>query len=205
MTLKGIPIDKFSSFAKAERRIFMSATLADDSVLVSTMGLKPEEATNIITPEKANDIGERLILFPKLLNAQITEEEIKFELHQLSQNHNVVVIVPSFDRVAFWSDVNPNQVLSSRDKNIESGVARLRNKELVGLTVLVNKYDGIDLPDDACRILVIDGLPRLVREYDAAIYDINPNDQRLYRETIQKSSRVWDGEFAQTMITVWLC
>jgi len=186
MTLKGIPIDKFSSFAKAERRIFMSATLADDSVLVSTMGLKPEEATNIITPEKANDIGERLILFPKLLNAQITEEEIKFELHQLSQNHNVVVIVPSFDRVAFWSDVNPNQVLSSRDKNIESGVARLRNKELVGLTVLVNKYDGIDLPDDACRILVIDGLPRLVREYDAAIYDINPNDQRLYRETIQK-------------------
>ena len=25
--------------------------------------------------------------------------------------------------------------------------------------VLVNRYDGIDLPDDACRILVIDGKP----------------------------------------------
>ena len=29
----------------------------------------------------------------------------------------------------------------------------------VGLVVLINKYDGIDLPDDACRVLVIEGLP----------------------------------------------
>src|SRR5207244_12207515 len=28
--------------------------------------------------------------------------------------------------------------------------------------VLVNKYDGIDLPDTACRILVLDGLPEAV-------------------------------------------
>src|SRR5260370_188218 len=27
------------------------------------------------------------------------------------------------------------------------------------LATLVNKYDGVDLPDDACRVLVIDGLP----------------------------------------------
>jgi hypothetical protein len=29
----------------------------------------------------------------------------------------------------------------------------------VGLIVLVNKYDGIDLPGDSCRVLVLDGLP----------------------------------------------
>src|SRR5690606_18561852 len=29
----------------------------------------------------------------------------------------------------------------------------------VGLVVLINKYDGIDLPGDACRILALDGLP----------------------------------------------
>ena len=27
------------------------------------------------------------------------------------------------------------------------------------MVVIINRYDGIDLPDDACRVLVIDGLP----------------------------------------------
>ncbi|EFA8815983.1 helicase, partial [Escherichia coli O74] len=29
----------------------------------------------------------------------------------------------------------------------------------VGVTILLNRYDGIDLPKEACRLLVIDGLP----------------------------------------------
>lgn len=66
-----------SSFENAERRIFMSATLADDGVLVSTIGLKEDEMQTIITPDKANDIGDRLILFPKHLNSDISDESIK--------------------------------------------------------------------------------------------------------------------------------
>ncbi len=31
--------------------------------------------------------------------------------------------------------------------------------EHVGLVVLGNKYDGVDLPHDACRLLVLDGVP----------------------------------------------
>ena len=186
MTLKGTPINKIASFEQAQRRIFMSATLADDSVFVSAIGLKSTDISNIITPEKANDIGERLILFPKHLNSQITDEQVKLILADEAQRHNVVVIVPSFDRVLFWQDAQPSQVLSSRDKNIESGVARLKGDTLVGLTILVNKYDGIDLPDDACRILVIDGLPIMRSEYDIAIQGMNPNDKRICREQIQK-------------------
>lgn len=185
MTLKGIPISKISSFEQATRRIFMSATLADDSVFVSAIGMKSKDISNIITPEKANDIGERLILFPKYLNSQITDEEVERVLVSEAQKFNVVVIVPSFERVSFWADANPSQILSSRDKNIESGVARLK-EGLVGLTILVNKYDGIDLPDDACRILVLDGLPVMRSEYDIAIQGMNPNDKRICREQIQK-------------------
>jgi hypothetical protein len=43
---------------------------------------------------------------------------------------------------------------------VEQAVERLRRGH-VGLVVLSNKYDGIDLPDDACRVLVIDGLPEV--------------------------------------------
>lgn len=101
ITLKGTPINKITSFEEAQRRIFMSATLADDSVFVSSIGLKEKELSNIITPEKANDIGERLIIFPKHLNAKITDEEIKNEICNVANQHNVVVIVPSFDRANF--------------------------------------------------------------------------------------------------------
>ena len=51
-----------------------------------------------------------------------------------------------------------NQVL---DKDtIHIGVDHLKAKH-VGLTVLINKYDGIDLPGTACELLVIDGLPEV--------------------------------------------
>jgi hypothetical protein len=186
LTMKGIPNNKISSFEQAQRRIFMSATLADDSVFVSTIGLKHTDIENIITPEKADDLGERLILFLKHLNPKITDEHIKQILKKLSTKANVVVIVPSFERVSFWSDVQPQQVLSSRDKNIVSGITLLKNGGHIGLTILVNKYDGIDLPDDACRILVIDGLPAMRSGYDIVIQSINPNDKRICREQIQK-------------------
>lgn len=186
LSLKGTPINKITSFEQAQRRIFMSATIADDSIFVSAIGLKLTDNSNIITPEKANDIGERLILFPKHLNSQITDEQVKRILAKEAQKHNVVVIVPSFDRVSFWEDVQPSQVLSSRENNIESGITRLKDDPLVGLTILVNKYDGIDLPDDACRILVIDGLPTMSSEYDIAIQGMNPYDKRICREQIQK-------------------
>lgn len=186
MTLKGIPINKITNFEQAQRRIFMSATLADDSVFVSAIGLKANDIFNSITPEKADDIGERLIVFPQYLNPTITDIEIKQTISNVAKEYNVVVIVPSFDRASFWSDVNPSQILSSKENNIESGIASLKKNNLVGLTILVNKYDGIDLPDAACRILVIDGLPTMRSEYDIVIQGMNPNDRRLCREQIQK-------------------
>lgn len=73
---KGIDLDKISSLEEASRRIYMSATLADDSVFVSALGLDTEDMKNIITPENANDMGDRLIIFPKYVNSDISEIEI---------------------------------------------------------------------------------------------------------------------------------
>ncbi len=189
ITPKCIPISKITSFDQAERRIFMSATLADDSIFVSAMGLKKPDTLNIITPEKANDIGERLILFPKHLNAQLDDNSVKQQLIAFAQKYNVVVIVPSFERLRFWQDASDQvltQVLSSHQKNIESGIAALKQGAFKGLTILVNKYDGIDLPDDACRFLVIDGLPAMRSEYDIVVQGMNPSDKQICRECIQK-------------------
>ena len=182
ITPKCIPIAKIAQFEQAKRRIFMSATLSDDSVFVTAMGLNQGDITNIVTPEKANDIGDRLLIFPQLINKNITEEEIKLKLKSLSKVHNVVVIVPSRQRASFWSDVF--DVIVDRN-NIDDAVNGMKNGHL-GLVVFINKYDGVDLPDDTCRILVIDGLPNMRNEYDSFVQNVNPSSKRLLGEQIQK-------------------
>lgn len=75
----------------------------------------------------------------------------------IANDLNVVVIVPSKERAKFWKDV-ADQTLDK--DSIQAGVQRLKDG-IVGLTVLINKYDGIDLPGKACELLVIDGLPEV--------------------------------------------
>lgn len=179
---KGISISNISSFENATRRIFMSATLSDDGVFVSALGLKKTDITDIITPEKANDIGDRLMLFPTHLNKCITEEEIKSKVVELSKDYNVVVIVPSYERGKFWDDTGKHII---NKENINSAVVKLK-AEHIGLLVFVNRYDGVDLPDNACRILVIDGLPPLRTDYDKYVQSVNSTSNILEREQIQK-------------------
>ena len=59
-------------------------------------------------------------------------------------------------------------------------------KKHIGLFVFVNRYDGIDLPDDACRMLVIDGLPPLRNEKDKYIQSVDSSSNILRREQIQR-------------------
>ena len=161
----GIEISKIKQFENAERRIFMSATLADDSVFVSTIGLRENDVQNIITPDSANDLGDRLILFPRHLNSDITNENIRNKIKSISNDYNVVVIVPSRERARFWDETGQNTVTKD---TIEKYVSDLK-KSHIGLVVFVNRYDGIDLPDDACRMLVIDGLPPLKKDRKSVV------------------------------------
>ncbi len=183
ITPKGIDIDKITSMANAERRIYMSATLADDSVFVSGLGLEENDLCNIITPEYANDIGDRLILFPKHLNNDITDEQIKNKVEDIANKYNVAILVPSFERANFW---DPDKKYTVGKETIDQRVRLLKNGEYHGLTVFVNRYDGIDLPKDACRMLVIDGLPPLNSINKKYQQSIAPLNTTFVREQIQR-------------------
>lgn len=90
------PIYKIKSFDDAKRRIYMSATLPDDSPFTTVMGVSFKDDMRVITPEKANDIGERLIIVPKIINKDLTEIEMRDALIEKAKGYNVVVLVPSF-------------------------------------------------------------------------------------------------------------
>jgi Rad3-related DNA helicase len=99
---------------------------------------------------------------PQEIDPNVSEAELKAFVKKKSAHYNTVVIVPSDFRMKFWADVAD---LVVKAENLEAAVDQLKAKH-VGLVVMVNKYDGIDLPNSACRILVLDGLPQARRSYE---------------------------------------
>ena len=168
ISFRCLPIGVLPAFDTAQRRIYMTATLADDSILVSNFGADPASVSRPVTPRSAGDLGERMILVPQQLNTGLKDDDIKAYIVANFKPHiNVVVIVPSTKRATYWADAaTPGMVLTAG--NLQAGVKKLRTSA-GNLAVLVNKYDGVDLPEDACRLLVVDGVPdvrSLLDRYD---------------------------------------
>ncbi|WP_027056284.1 DEAD/DEAH box helicase family protein [Mesorhizobium erdmanii] len=176
------PTDLIRSFFKAKRRIYLTATLADDSVLVSHFGANPKKLRDPIVPVSSQFMGERMILMPQELNPEIDIAEVRSLLVDLSQDHNVVVIVPSKPAANTWKGV-ADQILIG-DK-VAPGVEKLRNGH-VGLTVLVNRYDGIDLPGDACHVLALFDLPEVSSFREAADMAILAESKAGLRRQMQR-------------------
>ena len=177
---KSININEIEGFKRAERRIYMSATIIAIDSLISKCGIK-NYPKNVIKPQYSDDMGERFIIFPQIINKEITDDEIKYKLKKMSEQHNVVVITPSDIRRKYWEDVADISV----DKyNLEEVVENLKNSHL-GLIVMSNKYEGIDLPNKACEILVIDGIPNSKRKYDEVEQQIIGNSDKILNKKIQ--------------------
>lgn len=162
------PIELIPAFAQARRRIYLTATLADDSVLVTELGAHASDVIEPVTPGRAADLGDRLILAPLSLNPSLAEDAIREIAYQYSRGDrtgngqptaspiNVVILVPSDARANKWAAFADH---TCHVRDMQPIVERMKNGEHLGLVVLVNKYDGVDLPDDACRLLIVDGVP----------------------------------------------
>ena len=140
----------------------MTATLADDSVIVTHFCANPNNLTEPIVPSSSQSMGERMILMPQELNSDLTTENLRELLAELAEEVNVVVIVPSKAAARNWAD-SAHQIACWRRSCRWYREAPTGH---VGLTVLINRYDGIDLPGSACRVLAIVDLPEVASYAD---------------------------------------
>ena len=61
----------------------MTATLVDDSILSTHFNIDEKYLNTPITPKMVNDIGERLIFAPQIIDPEITTEDIQKMLQNL--------------------------------------------------------------------------------------------------------------------------
>lgn len=185
-----LPLELVPSFSQAHRRIFLSATLTEDAFLVRDLGIQQESVTNPLSSGDVKYCGERLILIPTLVDTTLKREKVIAWLSDLAAKHGdfgVVSITPSFGHADKWASAGA-KVTNVRNlyESINDLKAEVKRKTAKTALVLVNEYDGVDLPDSTCRILCLDSLPSYSLLTDRYSQEIRPISLRLRRQLAQR-------------------
>ncbi|MBU5267594.1 DEAD/DEAH box helicase family protein [Virgibacillus proomii] len=158
-------LNVFPTFYDAPRRIYMSATIADDSEIIRTFDVNPDSVKKALQSRSLAGISERMILIPELMSFEYEKEHgeriIKWAADKLDVGS--IVLVPSDKATEAWSEV---ATVAKGSKEVESLVTKLQKEEIRGPVVFANRYDGMDLPGDSCRILLMNGLPSGTSDYE---------------------------------------
>lgn len=159
-------VDQFPMFQECPRRVYMSATIADDSSIIRTFDANTKSIKEPIIPDTLAGVGERMILAPSLMAFKSKDDRFvaKEIVKSASRQVNVVVLAPSEAAGERWK--SSGSVVLGND--VDAAIERLQSSTTGPSTfIFANRYDGIDLPGDACRLLVLDGLPKAASAYDS--------------------------------------
>ena len=153
-----LPSLKFSFLEDpAVRKVYLSATFDQAVDFARAFG---KEVVDPIRPNVDAGNGERLILFAgKLTEPAQPEEPLVRGAGGIGK---VVIAVPSGKKGERW-----HGIAGPPPQDFSAAMDAFR-KASSGAILLVARYDGIDLPQDTCRQMVLDGVPRgvsLIEKY----------------------------------------
>jgi replicative superfamily II helicase len=180
-------VDLVPAFADCPRRIFMSATIGDDSAIVRTFDASPASIAKPIISKSLAGVSERMILAPELIPFAI--KDVPDMLRKLvrwaadKRQAGTVILVPSGQAAQKWQDVATYPETSEK---VTPCIKELQEGKSKGPFVFANRYDGIDLPGNACRLLVLAGLPRGMDEYDLYLLNVFQDGSTLNSALAQR-------------------
>ncbi|MDD5580714.1 MAG: DEAD/DEAH box helicase family protein [Methylobacter sp.] len=153
-----MPIDSFGSFSKAKHRVLMSATTQDDSFFIKGLGFDIASVTSPLTNKGQKWSGEKIILIPALINEGLDLDTVINWLAKpdAKNQFGIVVLTPGFGKNKQYEKIG---AVVATSEDIYSKVKQLKDGHYKETVVFVNRYDGIDLPDNSCRILILDSKP----------------------------------------------
>lgn len=152
------PSNTHMPFAGAKQRLYMSATLGTGGDLERVTGRQPIHKIPVPIGWDKQGIGRRFFLFPKRSLDDIEAEQFVMEsikiagraLYLVPDERSAEMVRQAISKAVACPAFNATQIEDSKKLFVESAKA---------VAVIANRYDGIDLVDDDCRLLFFDGLP----------------------------------------------
>ena len=154
-----LPTGIYSFFDKDARRVYLSATMEFETDFARGFGRR---ILDPIIPDNDAGNGERLILLGSRFEKSVEKTRLATELLKANK---LLVSVPSYPRSIPWAQIGTppkRQTFSAELQNFRAASS--------GAFVLVSRIDGIDLPQDTCRIMLIDGAPAGASLIDQYLY-----------------------------------
>jgi hypothetical protein len=189
------PTSTHPAFHSPARRIYMSATLGSGGELERVFGRRRITRVPIPTGWEKQGTGRRLFCFPQLTRDLATDSAAvdTFVAGVIAQHGRAVVLTPDTRTAdAFTATRVPagHRVLKAGDVEDDLTVF---TREPAATLVMANRYDGIDLPDADCRLVVLDGLPARGDLQERFLHDelgaIEVLDERIRARVMQGSGR----------------
>lgn len=149
-------------FANAKQRIYMSATLRSSGELERITGVPKVVRLPIPAGWDKKGSGRRFFLFPDF--SFESKDYLDWLIEKISERERTLILCPDYHH--FFSIENKIEkplkhmkILKAED--IEDSLEPFTTQDNA-ILLLTNRYDGLDLPGDNCRQLVIYGLPAAV-------------------------------------------
>ncbi|HEY5370819.1 MAG TPA: DEAD/DEAH box helicase family protein [Hanamia sp.] len=178
------PLNVFGTFSRANHKVFMSATTSNDAFFIKGLGVQLDVIKNPLKYADEKWSGEKMILTPYFINPEFNNPTLVslFAKGNDKRKSGIVALTPNNKKAEHWKRAGaefPNTA------EIQSAIKRVKDGDYSKTIVLSNRYEGIDLPDDSCRILILDSKPISIGLSDRL--------QEVFRE----SSKIIDLKIAQ--------
>lgn len=178
------PIEFYTKYVHAKQRVFMSATTASDSILISDLGINDKAVKEPLIDPNEKWSGEKMVIIPSLISDKYSRQQMVKNFGKAKiKKFGVTVLVPGYYKTGDWEKYGA--VIGTTDK-LQESLKKFDDGEFSSPLVLVNRYDGMDLADDKTRILILDSLPTTESLFDKYISDVIPNGAEVILRTAQK-------------------
>ena len=164
------PTHTHSPFGATKQRIYMSATLGGQSDLQRAYGIEKIQTIRAQSPQW----GRRYVFIPGLYTDGPTATRIISNVWDRLQTRRAVLLAPS-DRIAsrIYSELEQQMT----EKPVRMGASDIKDSlasftgSTDALLILAGRYDGLDLPDDQCRLLILAESPAAINPLERHLRD----------------------------------
>lgn len=179
-----VNIRTFGSFSRAAHRILMSATTQDDSFFVKGLDFGPEAVKTPLRNANQKWSGEKMLIIPSLVVDSCDHDLIVTNFcRNTSSQFGMIALVPSTKNCKQYENLGATITTSG---TIFEELDKLKKGEFSKIVVINNRYDGIDLPDESCRVLIMDSLPYFDSLSDRYEEQACPNSELINKRIAQK-------------------